>query len=93
MFLKNCGKKLRVADSAKEDGGDSLELKEARCHLSALIPVVFLSLGQYKLEGDLNNIPVAPDWLLAEMRNLPAPSSNVTLISRIAPLTKFSNRL
>ena len=27
--------------------------------------------GEYKLEGDLNNIPVAPDWLLAEMREPP----------------------
>ena len=27
--------------------------------------------GAYKLEGDLNNIPIAPDWLLAEMREPP----------------------
>ena len=27
--------------------------------------------GQYKIEGDLDSIPVAPDWLLAEMRQPP----------------------
>ncbi len=27
--------------------------------------------GEYKIEGDLNNIPVAPDWLLAEMKQAP----------------------
>ena len=27
--------------------------------------------GQYDLEGDLNRIPVAPDWLLAEMKQPP----------------------
>ena len=27
--------------------------------------------GQYKFEGDLNNIPVAPDWLLSEMKEPP----------------------
>ena len=27
--------------------------------------------GQYHLEGDLNSIPVAPDWLLAEMKQPP----------------------
>ena len=27
--------------------------------------------GEYKFEGDLNNIPIAPDWLLAEMREPP----------------------
>ena len=27
--------------------------------------------GEYKIEGDLNNIPIAPDWLLAEMKQAP----------------------
>ena len=27
--------------------------------------------GEYKFEGDLNSIPVAPDWLLAEMKQPP----------------------
>jgi len=31
--------------------------------------------GQYKFKGDLSNIPVAPDWLIAEMRE---PTPHVT---------------
>jgi hypothetical protein len=32
--------------------------------------------GQYKFSGDLNSIPVAPDWLIAEMRE--PPQTNIT---------------
>ena len=30
------------------------------------------SEGNYGFEGNLDNIPIAPDWLLAEMKSLKA---------------------
>ncbi len=33
--------------------------------------------GEYKLEGDLNNIPDAPEWLIAEMRAAKTPTGLV----------------
>ncbi len=38
------------------------------------------SEGSYGFEGDLDNIPVAPDWLLAEMKSLKANEEQVGFV-------------
>ena len=62
----------------KEEGGDYEILwgrRQGVCH--GLYPGSRTSKeGVYKLEGDLYSIPVAPEWLLAEMKKPPVVHQN-----------------
>ncbi len=56
----------------KEDGGDYEILWGRQGVVYGAYPGGKVSKsGEYHLEGDLSNIPTAPDWLLAEMKQPP----------------------
>ncbi len=76
----------------KEDGGDYEILWGRQGVVCGAYPGGKVSKpGEYIFEGDINNIPTAPDWLLAEMKQPPRTINKKSWISLIALKTK-SNR-